>query len=270
MGSWNAPVNLIDWNPLNKHRPHALSREQRETLKRWSSSEESRKEEWVRLNEMDDLVLILHWLFWGRAFSSVTFLFFILWLYYLLLMVCKQSISGCSVWTEGKLREMKMCSYCAPFLHYITRSRCIPTVILTHIRTSAWTVGLCGAVVMRYVGSWGVKSSSGLQQRQQRDHHLGAKLSLISPSLNMLSHWRWTALLLYLKTHVNSITHTHAHTSINTKCTHTHTHNIVVPLHIITSVRRAHWAVCCWSRYDPEVPFTRLPSFITISTATTH
>lgn len=124
-----------------------------------------------------------------------------------------------------KLREMKMCSYCAPLLHYITRSRCIPTVILTQIHTSEWTVGLCGAVVMRYVGSWGVKSSSGLLQRQQRDHHLGAKLSLISWSLNRLSHWRWTALLLYLKTHtwIQSHRHTHAHTSINTKYTHTYT-----------------------------------------------
>lgn len=55
----------------------------------------------------------------------------------------------------AELRKMKMCSYCAPLLNYIMRSRCVPTAMLrptcTYTHTSERAVGLCG-VVMRYVG----------------------------------------------------------------------------------------------------------------------
>lgn len=50
----------------------------------------------VRLNKMDDLVLILPWLFLG-VMSSLDF--FILWLYLIRGSLSTRSISGCCVWT---------------------------------------------------------------------------------------------------------------------------------------------------------------------------
>lgn len=95
---------------------------------------------------------------------------------------------------------------------------------------------------MRYVGGWGVKSSSGLQRR---DHHLGVKLLLISQSLK-------TCKLSHCIEHIRIQTHTHIlpRTQLST---HTHTRSVLVTRHVITSVPRAHMrAACCWSRSGPR------------------
>lgn len=107
---------------------------------------------------------------------------------------------------------------------------------------------------MRYVGDWGVKSCCG---PQQRDYHLGAKLPLISSSLNAYAITR-EAELIFALNHVHSnsysCTQTETHAHVNTRW-------LLVTPHAIASVSRAHKAVCCWSRFGPRNAIHRTAIF---------
>lgn len=149
---------------------------------------------------------------------------------------------------------------------------CTYTVILTgpHLWEGLSAVTAVCVVVMRYSDNWGVKRSSGWLQRQQRAHHWGGKLLLFPWSLNTC--WRYSVLHWHT-TYTPALKHT-------LTCTHCDAWVLESKAHIATAMwwpctrsslpplLRAHGAVCCWSRSGPEMPFTRLPSFIAISTAT--